>query len=190
MLRVICVRTGTKYDQWYEDNLRHMIDNYSGLEYDKFCVIRDNVYQDTRGVFNKLLMFDYYRDGQNIYFDLDILIKGKCEFFLRKNFTLCHAWWRKQDHTPFNSSIMSWQGDCSHIHQKFADNKEEFLNRYQRGMDQFIWEQIKGWEVYRHNFCSFQTVSQETNTPVYLFNQRYKEMVKDGWWQKYFLERP
>lgn len=45
MIRVICVRTGNKYSQWYEDNLKHVIDTYSGLEYDSFEVIRDNEYE-------------------------------------------------------------------------------------------------------------------------------------------------
>ena len=56
-MRIICVNTGTKYSQWYVDNLKHMIDNYSNLKYDKFEVITENRYDDERGVFNKLLMF-------------------------------------------------------------------------------------------------------------------------------------
>ena len=72
-MRVICVRTGDKFDSWYEENLKHMIDTYSNLNYSSFEIIRDDVYE---GVYNKLLMFDRYRDGQNIYFDLDVLIKG------------------------------------------------------------------------------------------------------------------
>ena len=58
-------------------------------------------------------MFDRYKDGQNIYFDLDVLIKGDCNHFLRTDFHVCHAWWRDAWHTPLNSSIMSWQGDQS-----------------------------------------------------------------------------
>ena len=51
-LRVICVRTGDKFDQWYEDNYKYMIDKYSGLEYDDYVVIRDDVYDDEYGCFN------------------------------------------------------------------------------------------------------------------------------------------
>ena len=61
--RIICVRTGDKFSQWYEDNLKYQIDKYSCLQYDEFVVIRDDEYE---GVFNKLQMFDRYRDGQNI----------------------------------------------------------------------------------------------------------------------------
>ena len=66
-MRIICVRTGTKYDSWWEYNLKHMIDKYSGLKYDEFVVIKENLYE--LQVANKLIMFDKYRSGQNIYFD-------------------------------------------------------------------------------------------------------------------------
>ena len=82
-MRVICVNTGTKYSEWFVDNLKHMIDTYSNLKYDSFEVIRDDIYDDERGVFNKLLMFKYFTDDQNIYFDLDMLIKGDCNHFFR-----------------------------------------------------------------------------------------------------------
>ena len=63
MIRVICVCTGTKYDEWYVENLKHMIDTYSGIKYDKFEVMRENRYDDERGVFNKLLIFEKFKDG-------------------------------------------------------------------------------------------------------------------------------
>ncbi len=72
-MRIICVNTGEKYNQWYTDNLKYMIDNCSGLQYDSFEIINWEIYG---GVYDKLQMFDRFKDGQNIYFDLDILIKG------------------------------------------------------------------------------------------------------------------
>ena len=71
-MRIICVNTGYKFSEWYVQNLKHMIDTYSGLKYSSFEVIRDNNYE---GVFNKLQMFDYFKEGENLYFDLDIVIK-------------------------------------------------------------------------------------------------------------------
>ena len=90
MIRIIAVRTGTKYDQWYEDNLIHMIDNYSKINYDVIKVIRDNKFDDERGVFNKLQMFDKFTESNitNLYFDLDVCIKKDCNYFLKEEFTL------------------------------------------------------------------------------------------------------
>jgi hypothetical protein len=189
MLRVICVRTGTKYSQWYEDNLRYMVDKYSGLEYDEFVCIKDDVYDDARGVFNKLLMFDYFKDGQNIYFDLDTLIKGDCNHFLRKDFTLCHAHWRPAYHTPLNSSIVSWEGDASHVTKAFHDDPEWCLLYYRRGMDQYIFEKTD-YKTFTEEdgYVSFQTEMEETDAPIYLFNQRYQDLLKENqWYTKYLL---
>ena len=66
-MRIIAVNTGVKFGEWYVKNLKHMIDKYSGLEYESFEVIRDEKYE---AWFNKLQMFDKFRDGQNLYFDL------------------------------------------------------------------------------------------------------------------------
>ena len=77
MIRIIMVRTGSKYDQWYEDNLIHMIDNYSGIKYDFLEVIREDTFDDERGVFNKLHMYNMFKESNiiNLYFDLDVCIK-------------------------------------------------------------------------------------------------------------------
>ena len=187
MIRVICVRTGDKYSQWHEDNLKHMIDSYSNLNYDKFEVIRDNEYD--LQVFNKLQMFDRFRDGTNIYFDLDVLIKGDCNQFLKKDLHVCHAWWREPFHTPLNSSIISWTGDKSNIFKEFESEPEYYMTKYYKGMDQYLYEIFKPF-TFKESFCSFQTIQE--NKPefnVYLFNQRYEHMVTSGWWQDYFLER-
>ena len=53
-MRIICCRFGDKFTQWHVDNLKHMIDNYSNLKYDKFEVITENRYDDEKGVLNKL----------------------------------------------------------------------------------------------------------------------------------------
>jgi len=190
MLRVICVRTGTKYDKWYEDNLKHMVDTYSGLDYDEFVCIDEDLYDDDYGVFNKLQMFDKYKDGQNIYFDLDVIIKGDCNHFLRDEFTVCHAHWREEFHTPLNSSIISWKGDASYVTERFHKDEEYCLLYYRRGMDQYLYEHtIPKRYTEEDGYVSFRTVLDETDAPIYLFNQRYKEMKREkAWFSKYLLE--
>lgn len=163
-----------------------MVDTFSCLQYDEFVVIRDDEYE---GVFNKLLMFDRYRDGQNIYFDLDVLIKGDCNHLLRKEFHVCHAWWRQPWHTPLNSSIMSWQGDQSHIFQFFDNDPEYLMLKYEKGMDQLLYENIS-YKTYTQDdgYCSYQTITDEKDYSVYLFNQCYQQMLNPGWHHKFLLQ--
>ena len=182
-MRVICVNTGDKYDRWYTDNLKHMIDTYSQLKYNSFEVITEEIYG---GVYDKLQMFDKFRNGQNIYFDLDVLIKGDCNQFLKKDFTVCHAWWRKAFHTPLNSSIISWKGDKSRIFKFWNDDWINMMKRYYRGIDQYLYEVYRP-KTFNKGFCSFQTVTEEKNYDIYLFNQTYEHMKSYGWWSKYFL---
>ena len=74
-IRVICTRTGTKFNHWWEDNLKFMVDKYSALEYDEFVVIKDEIFEDDYGTFNNLIMFNRYteKDWVNIAFDLDLI---------------------------------------------------------------------------------------------------------------------
>ena len=76
-MRIICCRFGDKFNQWHVDNLKHMIDEYSGLKYDSFEVIEDDLYGNW---FNKFQMYDRFRDGENLYFDLDVIIHNKQDY--------------------------------------------------------------------------------------------------------------
>lgn len=183
-LEIICVNTGSKYGPEYVQNLKHMIDTYSNLEYTDFHVITEDRYD---GVFNKLLMFERFKEEKNyLYFDLDVLIKGDCNRFVYNDLHVCRAWWRPDYHTPLNSSIISWKGDFSYIHEKFAQDPDYYMVKYWKGIDQYLYEHFKPKCIY-YGFCSFQTITEERpEYPVVLFNQRYEYMKTEGWWRSYF----
>ena len=183
MLRVICVCTGSKYDPIWIDNLKYMVDNFSKLNYDNFSVVDQEDYGD---VFDKLQMFKKYRDGQNIYFDLDTVIRNDCNIFIKQKLNVCYAWWRDAHHTPLNSSIISWKGDQSHIYDMFNEDPEYYMLKYQLGIDQYIYENHYH-RTFMEGFCSYQTIQEEKNYNVYLFNQRHEHLYKEGWWSKYLL---
>ena len=184
-LEIICVNTGTKYSQWYVDNLIHMIDNYSNLDYDMIHVMKEDRYE---GVFNKLLLFEKFKqDKHYLYFDLDVIIKGDCNRFISDDLHVCRAWWRPDYHTPLNSSIMSWKGDFSHIHEKFEKDPDYYFVKYWKGIDQYLYENFPP-KCYYYGFCSYQTITEERpEYPVVLFNQRYEHMKQEGWWNSYCL---
>ena len=114
-----------------------MIDHHSGIEYDDFEVITNDIYGNW---YNKLQMFDKFRDGENLYFDLDIIIYNKVPKLWRKPFTLLHDHWRitENTHTPLNSSIVSWTGDVSHIWDKFKSDDDFYLKKYYKIVMSFI----------------------------------------------------
>ena len=127
-IRVICTRTGTKFNHWWEDNLKFMVDKYSALEYDEFVVIKDEIFEDDYGTFNNLIMFNRYteKDWVNIAFDLDLIIKGDCNKFLKDELHVCDGKQWQSDirykENSISSDIVSWSGDYTHIYQKVIDN--------------------------------------------------------------------
>ena len=127
MVRVIIVNTGTKFSQWYTDNLIHMVKTYANFDNPTFEVITEEEYV---GVFNKFQIFDKFRDGQNIFFDLDVVIKGDLNHLLRKDLHVCHAYWRKPFHTPICSDVISWEGDRSDISDLFKEDPEYYQLKY------------------------------------------------------------
>ena len=139
MIRIIVAKWGEKYNDTYINNLKHMIDTYSGINYDKFEVFTKNNYGN---MYNKLEIFDTYKDDENIYFDLDTVIYKKVPNLIRKNFTLLDdSWWREPAHTPLNSSIVSWTGDVSHIWDKFKSKEQFYLKKYHKGSDEFYFKE-------------------------------------------------
>lgn len=189
-MRIICVNTGDKFGQWYVDNLKHMVDTYSGLNYDSFEVITEEKH---KGVFNKLQMFDKFRDGENLYFDLDICIYNKVPNLIRKNLTVLHAWWRDRYHTSLNSSVISWTGDHSFIYDDFKKNSDMWQKKYYRGIDQMLEENytILTYDKVCYSVKDNEYKPKNDNFSMMLFNQRQYLMEKgwSGWWTNYFLSR-
>ncbi len=188
-LRVIVVNTGTKYDKWYSNNIEHMVKNYSNLSNYEFIELSIDRFE--MQVANKLVMFNEFRDGQNIYFDLDSIIKGDCNQFLKKDLHVCHAWWRPAYHTPINSSIISWEGDLSHIYKTYEDQEDYFQLKYSKGIDEYLYREFNPKTYSNKGYSSFQTVTQNRQSDsVVLYNQRYEYLTSQGWWSQFQLPVP
>ena len=187
-MRIICVNTGKKYNQWHTNNLKHMIDQYSGLEYDEFVCMDTDLYD---GVFNKLIIFDRFRDGQNIFFDLDVVIYNKLPNLIRQDLTLVNCWWRDEYHTPLNSSIMSWTGDCSHVYERFLEQEDYYLIKYNKGIDEFVYREIEYQTFDRvcYTIQGNEYNKKDNEFSICLLNQRQFLMEPgwQGWWKDYFI---
>ena len=189
-MRIICCRFGTKFTDWHVNNLKHMIDNYSGLSYDSFEVIENDIYGNW---YNKLQMYDKFRDGENLYFDLDVIIYDKLPNLIRKEFTLLDdSWWRVPAHTPLNSSIVSWTGDKSWIWDKFKSQEREYLKVYNKGSDEFYYKQIL-YETYDKICPSIKNYIYEKpkDYSIITLGQMHHILEEgwSGWWSNYLLSQ-
>jgi len=189
-MRIICCKFGDYYTDWHVKNLKHMIDTYSGIKYDKFEVITKDLYGNW---YNKLQMYNKFKDGQNIYFDLDMVIYDKLPDLRRHHFTLLDdSWWREPAHTPLNSSVVSWTGDVSHIWKKFKSNDKEYLKVYNKGSDEFYYREIEYQKFGK--FCPSiknNLYKPPENASMVTLGQMQHLMEKGwtGWWSNYFLEQ-
>ena len=190
-MRIICCRFGEKFTNWHVKNLKHMIDNYSGLKYDSFEVIENDLYGNW---YNKFQMYDKFRDGENLYFDLDVIIYKKLPNLIRKDFTLLYDYWREgvKSHTPLNSSIVSWTGDVSHIWKKFKADDEYYLKKYYKGSDEFYYKEID-YKTYGDICYSIKDNEYDKDgKPEYsiaTMGQMHHLMEEGwtGWWSNYFI---
>ena len=165
-----------------------MIDTYSGLKYDEFVVVSSDLYGNW---YNKFQMYDIYRDGENLYFDLDVIIYNKLPNLIRKDFTLLDdTWWREPAHTPLNSSVVSWTGDVSHIWKKFKENDKYYLNKYYKGSDEFYYKEIE-YKTYDKVCPKFNAEGPDKNYSMCTLGQLHHIMEEGwtGWWSPYFIER-
>ena len=188
-MRIICCKFGDKFTNWHVRNLKHMIDTYSGLKYDEFVVVSSDLYGNW---YNKLQMYDIYRDGENLYFDLDVIIYDKLGTqLIRKDFTLLDdTWWREPAHTPLNSSVVSWTGDVSHIWKKFKSNDEYYLKKYNKGSDEFYYKEIK-YKTYNKICPKFNAEGPDKHYSMCTLGQLHHIMEEGwtGWWSPYFIDR-
>jgi hypothetical protein len=185
-MRIICCLFGDKFTQWHVDNLKHMIDTYSGLKYDSFEVITEDLYGNW---YNKLQMYDKFRDGENLYFDLDMVISGELPNLIRKEFTLLQdTWWREEAHTPLNSSIVSWTGDVSHIWDKFKANDTYYLEKYNKGSDEFYYREVE-YQTYDPVCPKINMEKLNTEYNICTLGQMHHVMEKGwtGWWSPYLF---
>ena len=170
-----------------------MIDTYSGIKYDEFVVVSSDLYGNW---YNKLQMYEIYKDGQNLYFDLDVVIYDKLPDLTRKNFTLLDdSWWREPAHTPLNSSIVSWTGDISYVWKKFKSNEEFYLKRYNKGSDEFYYHEIIHYDTFP-NICPSIRVNnflyeKPEDYSICTLGQMHHLLEKGwtGWYSNYLLDR-
>lgn len=59
--------------------------------------------------------------------------------------------------------------------------------KYHKGIDQYLHENHEYIVFPEGGVCSYQTILDEREYSVYLFNQRYESMQAPGWYQKYLL---
>ena len=105
---------------------------------------------------------------------------------------------KAMEHTKFQKAGNTVQPNhlqkiicISVIFKKFNEDPEYYMLKYNRGIDQFLYENIeyKTYDKVCYSIKDKEYDEEDTNYNICLFNQR-KILMEDGWsgwWKKYFI---
>lgn len=138
MLRVACVlKMGGDYGPQQVAALRAGVRRWLTLPHEFVCltdhpaVEADVVLPLERGWpgwWSKIELFDQFRTGDTLYFDLDTIITGPLNgLALGHRFTVLENFWSAD---RIGSGMMAWRGNLSPLFQKFVMRPEHYMREY------------------------------------------------------------
>lgn len=158
MINIISVKWGKKYSSADVNKLYKMVQRNLSVPFSFYCLTDDEkdldldikpiqIKEDLDGVWNKLYMFEYFKSGINLYFDIDTIIQNNIDSLIdlvSDKVTMVKSYWKNiNDDLPEwiptlrNSSVMLWKGDHSYIWKLF--NKDPDLNMVRYiGLDRWM----------------------------------------------------
>lgn len=154
MINILCVNVGTKYSPDYVYNLEYMVKNNISTPFTFRCITdRPDLYKNTiqveKGLPGYWAKMCAFRETEScLYFDLDMIIHGPVEQFVKKDLTMIECDWKSPDKlystdehpaqgiTLQNGSIMSWD-DRRDLYDKFMENPEANMEKYV-GDDRYV----------------------------------------------------
>jgi hypothetical protein len=168
-VRVLCVRWGAKYgDEWVK-RLRNMVAKHLAIPHEFVCltdtpikgVACEPFTSDLPGWWSKLEMLSGRFDGDNLYFDLDVVIEASLEKLVRCLDGDRSRLWALDDFSysiakprelstdaqrmlggpgTVNSSVMAWHGDAAkRAWTNFDPSVMQVLHGDQNWITQSLW---------------------------------------------------
>lgn len=163
-MNVICVKHGTKYNSDYVNRLYSMVSKNMPCDFDFHCYTDDSngidkhinvvpIKSDLEKWWPKLDALNIFNDGDNILFDLDIIILNRLERLhsvKTRTLSVLYAQWKEGYLQPsikekfptlYNSSIMKWNGNQGkEVYDYFQKHKDMILLKYV-GIDRYLFNE-------------------------------------------------
>lgn len=223
-MNIICAKWGTTYSPEYVNKLFAMVSrNSCGQDFDFYCYTDDTtglspkiktvkIESALEGFWPKLDVLKIFDKGENIFFDLDVVIlnplhrlfsvKTRALSILYSHWKegfIIHRFAEKYD-TLYCSDIMKWQdGQGLEVYDYFQKNKDMILLKY-KGMDRYFFhEPVKidllptgiaysYWKGARY-LKDTTPAKLRKDFEVCLLNNGLKQNdVKDSWIKDYWIE--
>ena len=161
-MNVICVKQGTKYSSEYVNKLYSMVSRNMPIDFDFYCYTDDPsgidpnvnivpIQTESEKWWAKLDTLNIFTSGDNILFDLDIIILNPLERLCAvktRTLSILYAQWKEGYMQPterfptlYNSSIMKWSGDQGKVvYDYFQQHREMILFKYS-GIDRYMFNE-------------------------------------------------
>jgi hypothetical protein len=168
-MRVLCVKWGEKYGKEWVIRLRNMVAKHLPIQHEFVCITDEPLegvdcvpfISDLPGWWSKLELFSGRFDGDNIYFDLDVVIQSSIEKLFRCLDGDRSRVWALDDFSyslvkpkslsaeakrilggdgTINSSVMAWHGDSGkRAWTRFDPAVMQVLHGDQNWITQSLW---------------------------------------------------
>lgn len=212
-MNIICVKHGSKYSSEYVNKLYSMIKRFAPSKFTLHCLTDDPIgihpeisiiefpiNNSLEAWWNKMWAFSMFVEGDNILFDLDIIIHGDLSSLF--NITsikpmILHSYWKKHEHcyeegnTPYNSSVVKWHGNLmTPTSNLFFTNPEYYMLKY-KGVDRFIWNEKIDIDTLPNNIV-YSYINNgsimDTRYPICIFNETDNKQhnLSDTWISQYW----
>jgi hypothetical protein len=165
MVKIFCVKWGTKYGPEYVNRLWSMLERHSSTPFEFYCYTDDDtglvpwihilpIEDDSKETWwYKLDLLNH--EGNCLLFDLDVLILNdpiRLMNYETEKPTLISSRWknpwsfykgntRGQKSTLYNSSVVKWNGSQGkEIYNFFSERDQEMMLKYS-GIDRMLWNE-------------------------------------------------
>lgn len=156
---ISCVKWGNKFSYEHVNRLYTMVSKNIDIPFTFVCYTEnpDNIHKDIQikpldvslGLEKwwwKLCMFAEPSNDVNLFFDLDVVIKKDITFLsqhvVQDQVKMIEAHWKtyklKDGDMNYNSSMLVWTGDLTHIWNKFIKDPEYWMMKY-KGIDSYLY---------------------------------------------------
>lgn len=183
-LRIISVlKTGGEYGEHHVINLKSMCDRW--LPKHEFICLTDapstrfecrSLKHNLPGWWSKMELFEQFREGSNLFFDLDTIIRGVVSLGCldRASFLILRDFYRgRTNPLAMGSGVMFWRGDFSWIWESFIRTgrvgfrgDQDFLERAFSDAGQ----SASYFQDVTDQICSFKAGGGRDDAPIVAFH--------------------
>lgn len=183
-MKICCVlKSGGEYGEKHVENLRLMCQRWiPDVEFVCLTDIKSPLFEcvplteNLPGWWSKMELFDKFRDGSWLFFDLDTIIRKpvSLDFLSRKKFVILRDFYRGRSiKSAMGSGVMFWDGDHSWIWDDFKVRGRTGFRGDQDFLEVAFWENRRDASYFQdltNQIASYKADNKGRDAPIVAFH--------------------